>query len=94
MIFEWDEDKHQRNISLRGYGFDRAALIFDSEVVQWLDGRFDCGEVRVVAVGRHAGAYYTVVYTDVGEVRRIIASWPSNRKERRLWLELARPSNR
>ncbi len=85
MQFDWDLAKHERNIRERGYGFDYAALIFDGRTVEWEDTRFDYGETRIVAVGEIEGRCLTVVYTDRGEVRWIVASWPSSRKERRLW---------
>lgn len=85
MIFEWDDAKHQRNIRERGYGFDLAALIFEGDVVEWEDQRFDYGEQRMIAVGRAGPDLLTVVYTDRGDVRRIISSWPADRKERERW---------
>ena len=32
-----------------------------------------------------SGAFYTVVYVDRAKRRRIIAAWPSHRKERERW---------
>ena len=88
MRFVWDEAKHQRNVRDRGYGFDYAAHIFDGPVRQWEDTRFSYPEVRIIAVGRVEGRFLTVVYTDADDARRIISSWPSNRKERRRWAEI------
>ena len=87
MVFDWDDSKHERNFRERGYGFDYASLIFEGRTIDWEDTRFNYGEKRVVAVGRVEDRFLTVVYTDRNEVRWIIASWPSSRKKRRLWLE-------
>ena len=84
--FGWNPKKHERNIRERGYGFDVAALIFEGRTVEWQDTRHDYGETRMIAVGKVENDFYTVVYTDRGDLRWIIASWPANRKERKRWL--------
>ncbi len=89
MLFEWDDAKHERNLALRGVGFDAGALIFGGPVVEWLDARLDYGEVRVRAVGMWNGTLLHLVYTDRGEVRRIISVRKANRKERAAWLRRA-----
>ena len=86
MQFEWDDAKHARNIEIRGVGFDDGALIFDGTVVDWPDERHAYGEVRHRAVGMSDGDLLHVVYTDRGEVRRIISVRRANRKEREAWL--------
>ena len=85
MEFEWDFEKSERNRRLRGFGFDEAALIFEQPCLEWQDSRHDYGEARMVAVGRTGGTFYTVVYVDRASRRRIIAAWPSHRKERERW---------
>lgn len=87
MRFRWDEAKHQGNILRRGYGFDDSTRIFAGPVLEWEDVRQDYGERRMIAVGKAEGKVLTVVYTDRGDVRWIVTSWPSSRKERRLWRE-------
>ncbi len=86
MIFDWHDEKHERNLRERGFGFDTAARVFAGRVVEWQDTRRDYGEVRMIAVGRVGNDMLTVVYTDRGDVRWIITAWPANRKERALWL--------
>ncbi len=85
MDFEWDADKSDWNLCERGYGFDFAALIFEGSPIEWQDTRKDYGETRIVAIGEVGEVFLTVVYTDRGDVRRIIASWPSSDKEREKW---------
>lgn len=80
MRFDWDEAKHDSNILRRGYGFDDAARIFAGPVIEWEDVRHDYGERRMIAVGTAEGKFLTVVYTDRGDIRWIITSWPSSPK--------------
>jgi len=91
MEFEWDEDKHHRNSSERGFGFDFAALIFDGLVIEKTDNRGDYGEMRILAIGEAEGVVLAVIYTDREDVRRIISARPASKKERAEWQSFARP---
>ena len=86
MNFEWDIQKHHRNQLMRGFGFDIAALIFDGDTVEWPDDRRDYGELRMRALGEIGEALLHVVFTDRGDVRRIISARVASRKERDKWL--------
>ena len=85
MRFEWDRDKGERNQRERGFGFDLAALIFEGETIEWPDDRRDYGEARVRAIGEVDGLVLYVVFTDRGDVRRIISARLASRKERDRW---------
>ena len=85
MLFEWDNAKHERNLRERGFGFDYAVRIFAGLVVERADTRRAYGEVRIQALGQTGGDVLLVVYTDRGEVRRIISARYANRKEREFW---------
>jgi uncharacterized protein len=74
-----------------GSEFEQAARIFAGPVQTTLDERRDYGEEHVVALGEAGGEVLVVVYTDRGDVRRIISARRANRKERELWLSVARP---
>ena len=74
MDFAWDAAKTDRNATERGFGFDAAALIFDGPVIEWCDVRHAWGEARIVAVGAVEGMMLAVVYTDRGDVRRILSA--------------------
>lgn len=91
MIFDWDEEKSERNRRTRGFGFDRAARIFLGPVVEWVDDLLDYGEMRVIAIGGADGFVYFVVYTDRDDVRRIISARKATRGERELWLSFVSP---
>lgn len=85
MRFDWDAAKSQRNRQERGVGFDFAALIFDGNTMEWPDNRRDYGEARVRAIGEVNGIVFHVVFTDRGDVRRIISARVANKKERNQW---------
>jgi len=78
--------KDEWNRSQRGFGFDVAALIFEGATIEWLDDRRDYGEVRVRAIGEAEGMVLHIVFTDRGDVRRIISARLADRKERVRWL--------
>lgn len=69
----------------RGFGFDHAAAIFIGPTLEGEDNRRDYGEVRVQAIGCTADDILSVIYSDRGDVRRIISARLANRKERKLW---------
>jgi len=49
------------------------------------DDRRDYGEARVRAIGEVDGVVLHVVFTDRGDVRRIISARLADRKERARW---------
>ena len=85
MRFDWDRDKHEWNQSERGFGFDLAALIFGGDTIEWPDDRQDHGEVRVRAIGEADELVLHVMFTDRGNVRRIISARLASRKARDRW---------
>lgn len=91
MTFEWDAAKSTRNLSLRGFDFEFASLVFAGTYVEFDDTRRDYGERRVVALGVADDIPLTVVFTDRvdhGRIfRRLISARLSNRKERRRYAE-------
>ncbi len=92
MEYTWDPAKSDENFRTRGFDFAFAAQVFDGTCVEYLDDRWDYGEVRRVALGRAEGIPLTVVFTDrephPGHViRRIISARVSSRKERARYAE-------
>jgi uncharacterized DUF497 family protein len=85
MEFEWDKAKSERNRRKRGFGFATAALVLGGPIQTTLDDRRDYGEERIIAIGEIDGEVLVVVYTDRGQVRRIISARRANRKERETW---------
>jgi hypothetical protein len=82
MNFEWDAAKSERNRIERGLSFDLAKALFAGRVIERTDDRRDYSEVRVQAVGSVGGSTLLCVYTDRGEIRRIISLRYANRRER------------
>ena len=85
MEFEWDEVKDARNHRERGIGFADGTRIFAGKVVEQIDDRRDYGEERLKATGAYGHALLTVVYTQRGDIRRIISVRLASRKERMQW---------
>jgi uncharacterized DUF497 family protein len=90
MRYIWDERKNRSNIARHGISFDDAKRIFEGPTVKKVDDRFDCGEVRVYAIGLVNGLEITVIYTDEDDgERRIISAWRAEPHERRyFWQSL------
>lgn len=82
MDFEWDQSKSQRNDLKRGLRFDLAIKLFEGPVLEKADDRRDYGETRMQAIGGVADETLLCVYTDRGQVRRIISLRYANRRER------------
>ena len=55
MEFEWDENKRRRILEERGVDILYAALIFEGEVLSWVDDRRDYGEERRISLGLRRG---------------------------------------
>ncbi len=89
MGFEWDDAKSAANRHSRGFGFAYAAGIFLGPTLEATDGRHDYGELRIRAIGAVDGEVLLVVFTDRGEIRRIISARRANRKERLKWQSFA-----
>jgi uncharacterized DUF497 family protein len=81
MIFEWDEAKSQANVERKRLSFGWAPFLFDGPTAEAPDERRDYGEARIKAVGMIADRCFVCVFTDRGDVRRIISLRRANRKE-------------
>ena len=88
--FEWDPDKARINKSKHGISFEVASTGFDDP----LQLRFDdtmhstLDEQRSILVGRvDDGIILTIVFTQRGEVLRLISARRAHRKERKRYYE-------
>ena len=79
--FDWDENKRQQVLAERGVDILYAALIFEREVLSWVDDRQDYGEERRVSLGLIDGEPFTVVHTDRNGVTRLITAWKGGRND-------------
>ena len=85
MRLDWDFGKSDRNRQERAFGLDFAALVFEGGTIEWPDDRLDYGEARVREIGEADGLVLNVVFTDRGDIRRIISARLASRKERDRW---------
>jgi uncharacterized DUF497 family protein len=84
-LFEWDEAKRERNIRDRKIDFIDILPLFEGEVVEIEDNRFDYGETRIKCFGERNDRVYVVIYTWRGENRRIISARKANAREQRAY---------
>jgi uncharacterized DUF497 family protein len=73
MRFEWDPEKNRENRRKHGFSLpDGKAVFQDANYLDERDDR-DYGEERWVAIGWVGPVIAYVVYTDRGDVRRLIS---------------------
>lgn len=88
--FEWDDDKARRNRGRHGLSFQAAITAFD-DPLQLRSGDIAHStpqEEREVLIGRmDSGVIVTIIFTQRGEVCRLISARPAVRKERTLYYE-------
>ena len=82
MIFEFDIAKDIANRIKHGIPLEFAAESFEGPVSIARDDRSDYREARYVAFGMIAGRLCVCVFTDRGDVRRIISLRKANKRER------------
>lgn len=83
MLFEYDEAKHEANLAKHGVDLLDAALIFEGPIVSRPDVRRDYGEERCKAIGLVGKDCFEVVYTQRGDITRLIAAWKGGKRVRR-----------
>ena len=85
MSFEWDEAKRAANQRDHGIDFADMPPLFDREVLETIDDRFDYGETRIKCLGEIDGRPYVVIYAARRENRRIISARKANVREQRTY---------
>jgi uncharacterized DUF497 family protein len=91
-VFEWDDDKSDRNLERRGFGF--AARVFEADRLEYEDRRRTYGERRYIAIGEVENLVLFVVYTWRGANRRIISARQASRRERNGYRQTFSKTNR
>ena len=83
LVFEWDEEKRQKNIKKRGLDFATLAplVLADPNVVIKQDERQDYGEERWQAYGAVNGLCLCVCFTLRGNIVRLITIFRLNKKD-------------
>lgn len=52
-MYEWDEEKRERNLEKHGLSFEDAQQVFSGPCVTFVDARFDYEETRLITLGHH-----------------------------------------
>jgi uncharacterized protein len=61
MRFTWRPEKNRIKVRRYGIALRDAARVFDGPTVERVDDRFDCGEMRIYAIGLVNGSEITVI---------------------------------
>ena len=73
MRVTFDASKRAKTLAERGLDFSRAGEVFNGETKTVPDMHQDYGEQRSFTIGRLDGRMVVVVWTQRGEMRRIIS---------------------
>ena len=84
-MYEWDEEKSQRNLARHGLSFEDAEKVFSGPCVTFEDDRFDYGETRLITLGVLEGRVVVMVHTPREESTRIISMRKANARERKIY---------
>jgi hypothetical protein len=81
-MFEWDEQKAERNQAKHSVSFQFATRAFDDENrVTVIDNRRDYGETRYITLAKIENRLYIVAFTLRSSIIRLISARKANNKE-------------
>ncbi len=80
MPLSFDPNKREKTLAMRGLDFALAEEVFAGIHFTAEDCRVAYGEQRFVTIGRQSGRLVVVVWTQRGEVRRIISMRKANER--------------
>jgi uncharacterized DUF497 family protein len=82
LLFEWDSKKAANVKRRQGVSFEEAALVFfDEDRYEEYDGEHSATEHRFSTTGFSDRRLLTVIYTERGDVTRIINAWKATYQE-------------
>ena len=83
--FEWDPNKDRRNRKKHGVSFDEASTVFADPLARTIGDPLHADEEdRYITLGQsHRRRLLVVVFTDRGDVIRIISARVATRRERK-----------
>ena len=85
--FEWDEEKERINRQKHGISFETASYVFrDEHYIEMYDFEHSIEEDRYIAIGM-VGDLLFVVFTERGEIIRLISARLATESERRLYYD-------
>jgi uncharacterized DUF497 family protein len=87
MRIEFDPAKDETNQAKHGVSLALAIELDWDAALVWIDGRFEYGETRMVALAPETNILYYVAFVDRGAVRRIISLRRANRREVKHYVE-------
>jgi uncharacterized protein len=82
MRLEWDEAKNVLNMQKHGYDFNDADTLFVGDRLEFLDDRYDYGELRYISLGTIEGRLVVAVYTRRPSAIRLISLRKANSREK------------
>jgi uncharacterized DUF497 family protein len=81
-MFEWDEQKAERNQAKHSVSFEFATRALDDENrVTVIDNRRDYGETRYITLAKIDNRLYVVAFTLLSSIIRLISARKANNKE-------------
>lgn len=81
-LIEWDENKNRLNNIKHGVDFQQAAKVFEDNFrLEEIDEEHSDEEIRYITIGRVNDILF-VVYTERGEITRLISARRATKKER------------
>ena len=95
-MYEWDENKNQRNIRVHKVSFEEAAeALEDPDRLEFYDEGHSDEEDRYICIGAaRRFLLLMVVYTDRFGNARIISARHADSRERRLYIDRLREKDR
>lgn len=84
-MYEWDEEKSQRNLEKHGLSFEDAEKVFSGPCVTFVDDRFNYEETRLISLGSLEGRIVVIVHTPRSESTRIISMRKANAREQKIY---------
>jgi uncharacterized DUF497 family protein len=81
MKYVFDPAKEAINRAKHGVSLALAEILFAGSHATTTDDRFDCGEVRQIAVGLIGDRLFVCVYVDRQTERRVISLRKANKRE-------------
>ena len=82
MKYDYDPAKDAANLAKHGVSLSMAEHLEWDTLRAREDRRFDYGESRMVGYALRGSCLYCVVYTDRGDIRRIISLRKTNNREK------------
>lgn len=87
MPITFDPVKDAENTAKHGVSLEFGAIVLADMIGMVEDDRFDYGEVRFKAFAVVNGLWWACVFTEVGDVDRVISVHRVSEKEAKRWLK-------